>query len=158
MMLMLVYKQVQIYQHEYIHPKINEIMFQIIDRIHHTKKSHFERLIFLYVREKKDQSTSLLSLAHLYSTRRYEVVRFRQSKLICSISYVAYRIVDLNSRIFLKLLMLISIAEITSWICLNILMGYHKLPSYKNYSSSNLNFNVPTVSKTISRHTHSQKS
>jgi hypothetical protein len=42
-------------------------------------------------------------------------------------------------------------AEITSWLGLNILMGYHKLPSYKQYWSSTLNFKVPIVCETMSR-------
>lgn len=41
--------------------------------------------------------------------------------------------------------------EIKSWIELNIFMGYHKLPSYKLYWSSNLNFNVLIVCQTMSR-------
>ena len=45
----------------------------------------------------------------------------------------------------------VSMTDIMSWIGLNILMGYHKLPSYKHYWSSNLNFKVPIVSQTMSR-------
>lgn len=45
----------------------------------------------------------------------------------------------------------IEITEITKWIGLNILMGYHKLPSYKSYWSSNLNFKVPILCETMSR-------
>ncbi|CAF4271227.1 unnamed protein product, partial [Rotaria sp. Silwood2] len=47
----------------------------------------------------------------------------------------------------------ITISEITSWIRLNILMGYHKLPSYRDYWSSNSNLNVPIVCQTMSRNT-----
>ena len=47
----------------------------------------------------------------------------------------------------------VTISEIISWIGLNILMGYHKLPSYRDYWSSNSNFNVPIVCQTMSRNT-----
>ena len=45
----------------------------------------------------------------------------------------------------------VSINDIKKWIGINILMGYHKLPSYKNYWSTDPNFRVPLVSETMSR-------
>ena len=42
-------------------------------------------------------------------------------------------------------------SEVISWIGLNILMGYHKLPSYRDYWSSNSNFNAPILCQTMSR-------
>ena len=46
----------------------------------------------------------------------------------------------------------VTISEIISWIGLNILMGYHKLPSYRDYWSSNSNFNVPIVSNNVKKY------
>ena len=45
----------------------------------------------------------------------------------------------------------VSISDIKKWIAINILMGYHKLPSYRNYWSTDPNFRVPMVSETMSR-------
>ena len=45
----------------------------------------------------------------------------------------------------------VAINEIKRWIGLNILMGYHTLPSYKHYWSSNRNFNVPLVCNAMPR-------
>ena len=47
----------------------------------------------------------------------------------------------------------VTISEIISSIRLNRLMGYHELLSYRDYWSSNSNFNVPIVCQTRSRHT-----
>lgn len=50
----------------------------------------------------------------------------------------------------------ISIVEIKKWIAINILMGYHKLPSYRNYWSKDTNFNVPIIRETMSRNLFSK--
>jgi hypothetical protein len=50
----------------------------------------------------------------------------------------------------------INIIEIKKWIAINILMGYHKLPSYTNYWSTYVNFNVPIVRETMSRNLFSK--
>ena len=50
----------------------------------------------------------------------------------------------------------VTISEIISWIGLNTLMGYHKLPSYRDYWSSNSNFNVPIVCQSMSRNTYTK--
>jgi len=51
---------------------------------------------------------------------------------------------------------IINISDIKIWIAINILMGYHKLPSYRNYWSKDPNFNVPIVSEAMSRNLFSK--
>jgi len=50
----------------------------------------------------------------------------------------------------------INIIEIKKWFAINIFMGYHKLPSYRNYWSTDVNFNVPIVRETMSRNLFSK--
>ena len=51
---------------------------------------------------------------------------------------------------------IINISDIKIWTGINILMGYHKLPSYKNYWLKDPNFNVPIVSKAMPRNLFSK--